>query len=136
MGDERGFTMVELLVVLVITAVLASIALAQYSEARARAQDREAMAAARTAHVALELRHQDENDYAATREDLFDREPTLRSARDLRLSTTAETFELSVESRSGARGGGRFSIARDADGRITRSCQNSGHGACRPGGEW
>ncbi len=126
----------DLAVSLLIVAALVAFALGQYAATRARAQDREAMVAARTAQVALVVRHQREQDYRATRADLAAIEPALRRAEDLRVSGDDRTFEVSVSSRAGDRGGGRFAIALRGDGTVARTCENPRSGGCRADGTW
>ncbi len=130
--DDRGLTMTELLIVILIIAVLATIALAVFLSTRSSAQDREAMAAVRTARVAMDVHQQNTGTYAATVADLVELDPSLSAARDLHVSGTATTFEVRVASAAGSRGGGTFTMERDAQGTITRTCANPGRGGCRP----
>ena len=126
----------DLVVSLLIVAALVAFALGQYAATRARAQDREAMVAARTAQVALILRHQREQDYRATAADLAAIEPALRGAEDLRVSGDDRTFKVSVASRAGDRGGERFAIALRGDGTVARTCENRRLGGWLAEGTW
>ena len=59
-GDEKGFTLIELMVVVLIIAILLAIAVPAFFGARQRASDRATQTNVRTAHVA-ELVHYSDN---------------------------------------------------------------------------
>jgi hypothetical protein len=64
-------------------------------------------------------------------------EPTLADAKNLGTGNpTATTYTVSVDSESGADGGGTFSITRNANGTVSRTCTNANKGACKAGGKW
>jgi type IV pilus assembly protein PilA len=133
-----GFTLVELLVVILIIGILAAIALPAFLHQRAKAQDTEAKTAVVTAAKALEAWRTDHDGFqAVTTADLTLVEPTLGSARGLSpTNTTADTYEVSVNSASGTSGGGPFRVRRYADGHWDRLCDSPGQGSCPAGGTW
>lgn len=63
--NERGFTLIELLVVVTIVGILASIAIPQFKEYRARAYDAVAQSDLRNAAVAQEAYFLDEEVYSS-----------------------------------------------------------------------
>ena len=81
-NDESGFTLVELLVVMLIIGILAAIAIPSFFAQRDKATDTDAKSAARTAQTALETYATDNSgSYAsATPADLENIEATLDAA--------------------------------------------------------
>jgi type IV pilus assembly protein PilA len=135
-NGERGFTLIEILVVLLIIVVLAAIAIPLFVNQRAKAQDAEAKTAAAVAAGAFEVYHQDHNAFdGADAQALADIEPTLAEARGLAVDGTDEGYTVSVESASGDAGGGPFTIERTLTG-TTRSCASPGDGGCPDSGGW
>src|SRR5919202_7041536 len=80
--EEAGFTLVELLVVMLILGLLAAIAIPAFFNQRTKAQDAEAKSTVKTAQTAMETYATDNNgSYAnADRAKLKAIEPTLSSA--------------------------------------------------------
>jgi prepilin-type N-terminal cleavage/methylation domain-containing protein len=132
-NGERGFTLVEILVVLLIVAILAAIGLPLFLNQRSKAQDADAKAAASVAATAFELYHQDRDSFAgAAVADLEELEPSLKQVSALRIDSTATTYEIEVASGSG---NGPFVIRRSPDDTV-RTCGRPGDGGCPESGEW
>jgi type IV pilus assembly protein PilA len=135
-ADQRGFTLVEMLVVVLIVAILAGIALATFINQRTKAQDTEAKTTATVVATALTIWHQDHGTFAgAGRVELARIEPAIATARGLAVDGTADTYTISVASASAGAGGGPFEIDyRDETTR--RSCAVPGRGGCPDTGGW
>jgi prepilin-type N-terminal cleavage/methylation domain-containing protein len=74
---EAGFTLVELAIVILIIAVLVTIAMVAFPATRARAQDRDAQAALRNALSAEKVHFADHEAYTQVRAELAAIEPAL-----------------------------------------------------------
>jgi type IV pilus assembly protein PilA len=135
--SEAGFTLVEILVVIVIVGILGAIAVPSFLAQRVKAQDAEAKVYLVAAQKALEAWHTTEGTYAgAGQAELARIEPALDRARNFAVNGNARTFDVSIDSAAGASGGGRFTLSRVAGDRIVRTCTNAGRGACSGTNEW
>ena len=135
-NEESGFTLVELLVVMLILGILAAIAIPAFFSQRDKGYDSDAKADARTVQTALET-YAIDNDGAYTAADqtaLADIEGTINDidAADLTLAVTADTYSVTVDSKSG----NAFTVARANTGSISNTCTTAGDGGCNSGGEW
>ena len=135
---EAGFTLTELLVVLLIVGLLAAIAIPAFLGQRGKADDAEARASARTAQMAAEtFATESDGRYggiSAAR--LVAIEGTLSGLGErLEVDEIAdgEGYEITVTS---PRTGNAFSVERDADGQMSFSCTLTGRGGCSEGGTW
>jgi len=127
--DARGFTLVELLVVLLLLGILAMIALPSFIGQRAKGQDSEAESMVRTAHTALRTYEMDHDTFDATRADLEEIEPAIGEASaafDV-VDGTTTTFTIIERSDSDT----VFTLTRDGSGRMTRGCSPASRGLCR-----
>jgi type IV pilus assembly protein PilA len=136
--SESGFTLVELLVVMLILGLLAAIAIPAFFNQRTKAQDAEAKTQAKTAQTAIETYATDNNaDYSgAGLDDLWEIEPTLPSASGgggtYSLTVAADSYTITALSDSD----NTFSITRNANGSLTYDCDDQGTGGCPDGGDW
>jgi prepilin-type N-terminal cleavage/methylation domain-containing protein len=134
--DERGFTLIELLVVLLILTILAGIGISMFINQRSKAQDAEAKTSASLVASTLQVYHQDNNTFVgADRDALILIEPSIAGVRGLALDVGVNTFEVSVDSASGAAGGGPYRVEYDT-GSTVRRCIQPGLGGCPDGGLW
>ena len=127
LADVRGFTLVELLVVLLILSILGVIALPAWLDQRAKGEDTEAKQTIRTAVIALTAHHMDTGSYDATPAQLEAIEPSLGDASDLRISGDEDEFEVRERSEDTT----DFWLIRNPDGSLSRDCSQHGYGLCR-----
>jgi prepilin-type N-terminal cleavage/methylation domain-containing protein len=134
LANEAGFTLVELLVVMLILGVLASIAISSFFNQSDKARDANAKAAARTAETAMEA-YATDHDGRYTGADptaLGGIEPTLNGASLTVDSALASRYQVTVMSPTG----NAFHIARAADATTSLTCDTPGTAGCPAGGNW
>jgi type IV pilus assembly protein PilA len=140
--SESGFTLVELLVVMLIIGLLAAIAIPAFFNQRDKARDAEAKSAVKTAQTAMETYATDTTNgqyTGATVLLLQGIEPSLAGANGLALSDQANvavvpganSYAVSVLSDAG----NRFSIERTG-GTTRYDCATAGSAGCPTGGSW
>ena len=123
-----GFTLVELLVVVMIIGILAAIGVGAYLNQRSKAQDSQAKTSAVTAAKAVMVWNSAHGDFAgATPADLIRIEPALNQARGLEVDSTPTTFTVTVASES--RPDAEFSLEQTDVGQV-RDCTLPGRGSC------
>jgi type IV pilus assembly protein PilA len=135
--DERGFTLVEVLVVILILGILFAIVLPAFLNQRAKAEDAEAKVAVSLVETALIVYEQDRDTFAGADHDaLVEIDPGVRDVPPYTIARADEDgFELRVTSESGASGGGPFIVDHD-EGASVRSCMQPGRGGCPDSGRW
>ena len=123
--SESGFTLVELLVVMLILGLLAAIAIPSFFNQRDKAKDADAKESVRTAQTAIETYATDHNGtyVGATAADLQAIENTLNDA-DLQDPTglAQDTYKVTVISDNDSPNH-TFSNQRQADGKTLLSCE-------------
>lgn len=132
--DEAGFTLVELLVVMLVLALLAAIAISSFFNQSDKARDANAKAAVRTAETAMEA-YATDHDGRYTGADvtvLGGIEPTLNGASLTVDSTQDDRYEVTVTSVTG----NQFHITRNPGGTTDLTCEAGGTAGCPSGGNW
>jgi type IV pilus assembly protein PilA len=144
--DESGFTLVELLVVMLILGLLAAIAIPAFFNQRNKAKDADAKSAARTAATAMETYATDNNGAytGATPAKLQAIEPTLNDVGANLTIPAVAADSYTVQVKSSAPSGNLFQISRNSSGVTTLSCgtgagvppTNPGVDGCPSSGNW
>jgi prepilin-type N-terminal cleavage/methylation domain-containing protein len=135
---EGGFTLVELLVVILIIAVLAEIAIPAFLGQASKADDAAAKSAVRTAATAMEGYRLDHGDYCGAQvSDLVSFEASLGQTNGLTINSCTggdkTAYSVSVTSRSSS---ATVYTVSTAGGLSLRSCSTPGQGGCPQGGTW
>jgi type IV pilus assembly protein PilA len=139
--DEKGFTLIELLVVILIIGILAAIALPAFLNQREKAQDSEAKTGARTVQTALETYYTDNQAYTDDTAALVAIEPAITQLLEpvngvTRLTVDGDATTYSIAMASKGSNAVVYTIARDAEGNVSRTCDNGGKGSCPDSETW
>jgi hypothetical protein len=105
-----------------------------FSSQHALGLDGTAQRDARAGLTAMEEFYIGHHSYDADPAQLTQTDPRLRRANVLTASGTAETYVVSVMSRSPEHT--VFTLTRGANGTVTRSCDTPGRGECSASGSW
>ena len=134
MGREEGFTLVELLVVMLILGILAAIAIPSFFNQRDKAKDADAKSDVRTAQTALETYATDHGGsyVGATGAELQNIEPTLNDATLAVSGLAVDAYTLDATSKTG----NHFLISRSAPGNTALTCTTTGKAGCPSTGKW
>ncbi|MGZ4597410.1 MAG: type IV pilin protein [Actinomycetes bacterium] len=133
--DERGFTLPELLVVVLIIGILAAISLTVFLRQRDTGHDGAAKAAARELVTLVEACDVEKDDYSKC-ETAAELGPTGLSfgagAGDVQVTAaTKNTYTARAQSRSG----NWFEVSRAPSG-MQHACGAAGHGGCHADSSW
>ncbi len=131
---EHGFTLIEILVVVMIIGVLAAIAIPSFLSQSGKSRDAAAKVAGRTAQQAIETYYTDAKSYDTDAATLRGIEPALANAVNLTVSGTIDSYTISSDSTSNPTE--TFTVTRSSAGAITRTCSPAGKGGCPVGGTW
>ena len=138
MPKDEGFSLIEVLVVILLIGILAALALPAFLGQRSKGQDTDAKSNARNLVSHLEAFHASERTYAPA--EAKDSDEIKKSGLTLgdgpgEVDITEgdeDTYTIVATSHSD----GTFTVAKDGDGDVTRTCSEPGEGGCSDDGDW
>ena len=131
---QRGFSLIEILVVILIIGVLAAIALPAFLGQRGKGQDSSAKSAARNLVSSLESFYATNKTYVGAASDTDVQDSGVYGTGDGKASLAAVSdsgFTIIGQSASG----NRFTIKK-TDSTVERTCTTTNKGACPRSGNW
>jgi len=133
---ENGFSLIELLVVILIIGVLAAIALPAFLGQRSKGQDSSAKSAARNLVSSIESFYATNKTYVGADSDDDVKKSGVLGTGDGQAQVAeaaSEAYTIIGQSASG----NRFTIKKDASGDpVTRTCTTKDSGGCPSSGNW
>ncbi len=139
LGAERGFSLIELLVVILIVGILAGIAIPLFLAQGSKASDAQAKELAHTAQMAIAGYATDNNGSfeGATLEKLEEVEPSLKrgGSKEASLSkveASSTTYKLTVTAATGD----TFVLSRKENGEVVRTCKQAAGSQGCPASIW
>ena len=138
-SEDHGFTLLELLVVVLIIGILAAIAIPTFINQTSKARDGAAKVLVRTAETAAESYATDHSGTytGMSVAELQAVEPTLKEKSSAELVTAEAKGANSYLVEAQSTGSGHtFAIERKATGELARTCEPEEKGGCPAGGSW
>ncbi len=137
--EQNGFTLVELLLVILIIGILAAVAIPSFLDQQNKGRDAAAMTTLATAYRAIEIYRVDNGTYCtASVNDLAAIAPMLHQASSLAIdacgTSDPDGYTLTIDSVSSPHT--TFGLILDSTGFLHHTCSPAGKGGCHNDGSW